>query len=65
MKSPRRPTIDTDLQQVSEEIIEIRAKLTAYLVQREQERYTFLLMRQAKLSRVISQRNKEHQEPTR
>ena len=65
MKYAQRPTIDTDLQQVSEEIAELRAKLTAYLVRREQERYTFLLMRQAKLCRVIAQRNKEHQEPTR
>jgi hypothetical protein len=72
MKSPRRPTIDTDLQQVSEEIVELRVRLTQYLGEKKHDgfkelndRYFALLFRQIQLRRVISQRNKEHQEPTR
>ena len=59
------PTIDTDLKQVSEEVEELRQRLAKFLVQREQERFFALLMRQSKLSRVIAQRNKEHEEVTR
>ena len=56
------PTIDTDLKHVSHEIEEIRSKLAAYLSQKQEERYIDLMFRQAKLSRVIEQRNKEHME---
>jgi hypothetical protein len=50
------------LKHVSHEIEEIRSKLAAYLSQKQEERYIDLMFRQAKLSRVIEQRNKEHME---
>ena len=60
-----RPTIDTDLKQVSEEIETLRRKLLTYLTKREEQRHLVLLLREAKLRSVIQHRNKEHQEPTR
>jgi hypothetical protein len=65
MKNAQVPTIDTDLKQISEEIEELRARLMRYLVEKEQDRFFALLIRQAKLARVIAQRNKEHEEVTR
>ena len=58
----QRPTIDTDLVQVSEEVKELRRRVLVYLTQREKERYTALMARMAQLSRVINTRNKEHEE---
>lgn len=58
----RKPTIDTDLAQVTEEVRELRQKVLVYMTQREKERYTMLMARMAQLSRVITQRNKEHEE---
>jgi hypothetical protein len=60
-----KPTIDTDLMQVSAEISDLRKRLVAYLTQREKERYTALVARMAQLSRVIEQRKKEHTEGER
>jgi ribosomal protein S15P/S13E len=60
-----KPTIDTDLMQVSAEISELRKRLVAYLTQREKERYTALVARMAQLSRVIKQREQEHTEGER
>ena len=57
-----KPTIDTDLAQVTEEVRELRQKVLVYMTQREKERYTMLMARMAQLSRVITQRNKEHEE---
>lgn len=56
------PKIDTNLKLVSHEIEEIRSKLAAYLSQKEEETYVDLMFLQAKLLRVIEQRNKEHTE---
>jgi hypothetical protein len=56
------PTIDTDLQQVMEEIAELRLRLFATLPLREKQRYEALLYRMYQLSRVIQHRNKEHME---
>jgi len=58
----KRPQIDIDLQQISKEITEIRSKLAAYLSQKRQQEYVDLMYLQAKLSRIIAQRNKEHTE---
>ena len=58
----QRPTIDTNLVQVSEEVKELRRQVLVYLNQREKERYTALMARMAQLSRVINTRNKEHEE---
>lgn len=63
--SMNKPTIDTDLMQVSAEISDLRKRLVAYLTQREKERYTALVARMAQLSRVIEQRKKEHTEGER
>jgi hypothetical protein len=60
-----KPTIDTDLEQVSVEVRELRRRLFVYLNQREKERYTALMARMAQLSRVIEQRKKEHEEGER
>ena len=60
-----KPTIDTDLEQVSEEIRDLRRRLFVYMTMREKERYTALMARMAKLSRVITQRKKEHEEGER
>ena len=56
------PTIDTDLQQVMEEIAELRLRLFASLTLREKQRYEALLYRMYQLSRVIQHRNQEHME---
>lgn len=56
------PTIDTDLQQVMEEINEFRLRLFACLTLREKQRYEALLYRMQQLKRVIQQRNYEHME---
>ena len=56
------PTIDTDLQQVMEEIAELRLRLFATLPLREKQRYEALLYRMYQLSRVIQHRNQEHME---
>lgn len=63
--SMSKPTIDTDLEQVSAEIRELRRRLFVYMTMREKERYTALMARMAQLSRVITQRNKEHEEGER
>ena len=60
-----KPTIDTDLEQVSEEIRDLRRRLFVYMTMRETERYTALMARMAQLSRVITQRKKEHEEGER
>jgi hypothetical protein len=60
-----KPTIDTDLEQVSAEIRELRRRLFVYMTMREKEQYTALMARMAQLSRVITQRNKEHEEGER
>jgi hypothetical protein len=60
-----RPTIDTELRQISEEIETLRRKLLTYMTKREEQRHLVLLLREAKLRSVIQQRNKEHEEPTR
>ena len=60
-----KPTIDTDLEQVSAEIRELRRRLFVYMTMREKERYTALMVRMAQLSRVITQRKKEHEEGER
>ena len=56
------PTIDTDLQQVKEEIAELRLRLFQYLTLREKQRYEALMHRMRQLSRVIENRNQEHME---
>jgi len=56
------PTIDTDLQQVNEEINELRQRLFEYLTLREKQRYEALMHRMRQLSRVIENRNQEHME---
>ena len=56
------PTIDTDLQQVNEEINELRLRLFEYLTLREKQRYEALMHRMRQLSRVIENRNQEHME---
>jgi NTP pyrophosphatase (non-canonical NTP hydrolase) len=56
------PTIDTDLQQVKEEIAELRLRLFQYLTLREKQRYEALMHRMHQLSRVIENRNQEHME---
>jgi NTP pyrophosphatase (non-canonical NTP hydrolase) len=56
------PTIDTDLQQVKEEIAELRLRLFQYLTLREKQRYEALMHRMRQLSRVIDNRNQEHME---
>ena len=63
--SMSKPTIDTDLEQVSAEVRELRRRLFVYLTMRERERYTALMARMAQLSRVITQRKKEHEEGER
>lgn len=63
--SMSKPTIDTDLEQVSAEVRELRRRLFVYLTMREKERYTALMARMAQLSRVITQRKKEHEEGER
>ena len=60
-----KPTIDTDLEQVSAEVRELRRRLFVYLTMRERERYTALMARMAQLARVITQRKKEHEEGER
>ncbi|CAB4158873.1 hypothetical protein UFOVP698_39 [uncultured Caudovirales phage] len=60
-----KATIDTDLAQVIEEVKSLRRRLTAYLTQREKERYTMLMARMAQLTRVIALRDKEHEEGER
>ena len=60
-----KPTIDTDLEQVSAEVRELRQRLFVYLTMRERERYTALMARMAQLARVITQRKKEHEEGER
>jgi hypothetical protein len=57
-----KATIDNDLQQVMEEIAELRLRLFATLPLREKQRYEALLYRMYQLSRVIQHRNKEHME---
>jgi len=56
------PTIDTDLEQVKEEIAELRLRLFQYLTLREKQRYEALMHRMRQLSRVIENRNQEHME---
>ena len=56
------PTIDTDFQQVKEEIAELRLRLFQYLTLREKQRYEALMHRMRQLSRVIENRNQEHME---
>ena len=63
--SMSKPTIDTDLEQVSAEIRELRQRLFVYLTMRERQRYEALLHRMHQLGRVITQRNKEHEEGER
>ena len=63
--SMSKPTIDTDLEQVSAEVRELRRRLFVYLTMRERERYTALMARMAQLARVITQRKKEHEEGER
>ena len=63
--SMSKPTIDTDLEQVSAEVRELRRRLFVYMTMREKERYTALMARMAQLSRVITQRKKEHEEGER
>ena len=63
--SMNKPTIDLDLEQVSAEVRELRQRLFVYLTMREKERYTALMARMAQLSRVITQRKKEHEEGER
>ena len=63
--SMSKPTIDTDLAQVSAEVRELRRRLFVYMTMREKERYTALMARMAQLSRVITQRNKEHEDGER
>lgn len=57
-----KATIDNDLQQVIEEIAELRLRLFACLTLREKQRYEALLYRMQQLKRVIQQRNHEHME---
>jgi len=57
-----KATIDNDLQQVMEEIAELRLRLFATLPLREKQRYEALLYRMYQLSRVIQHRNKDHME---
>ena len=57
-----KATIDNDLQQVMEEIAELRLRLFACLTLREKQRYEALLHRMYQLSRVIQHRNQEHME---
>ena len=60
-----KPTIDLDLAQVNEECNELRQRLLTYLTKREEQRYDALLRRMRQLERVITQRNKEHEETSR
>ena len=60
-----KPTIETDLEQVSAEVRELRRRLFVYLTMREKERYTALMARMAQLARVITQRKKEQEEGER
>ena len=63
--SMSKPTIDTDLEQVSAEVRELRQRLFVYLTMRERQRYEALLHRMHQLGRVIEQRKKEHEEGER
>ena len=60
-----KPTIDIDIAQVNAEIETLRRKLLTYLTKREEQRYDALLRRMRQLTRVIAQRNKEHEEISR
>lgn len=60
-----KPTIDIDIVQVNAEIETLRRKLLTYLTKREEQRYDALLRRMCQLTRVIAQRNKEHEETSR
>jgi hypothetical protein len=60
------PTIDTDLQQVIEEISELlRRSAVVYPTPQQRLRLKYLTARRTLLARVIVQRNKEHEEVTR
>ena len=61
----QKPTIDIDHAQVNAEIETLRRKLLTYLTKREEQRYDALLRRMRQLERVITQRNKEHEETSR
>jgi len=60
------PTIDTDLQQVIEEMTELlRRSAVVYPTPQQRLRLKYLTARRTLLARVLTQRLKEHEEVTR
>lgn len=59
------PTIDTELQHVTDELDELRQKRLRNMNDRQRQRFADLLGRRMKLLSGIASRSAEHTEPTK